>query len=53
MCSTFKGKNYCGVVPPYVSKVSCAGQETSFESCTYTTGDEVFCAPEVRAVLMV
>ena len=47
-CSAFKGKNFCGTVPPYVSKLSCAGQETSIESCSFEEGDDVFCAPEVR-----
>merc|ERR1712241_1631717 len=51
MCNTFKGKNYCGAVPPYVSKVSCAGQETSFQSCSFEEGDDVFCAPEESAIV--
>jgi len=50
-CDTFRGKNFCGTVPPYISKLSCAGQETSIESCSFEEGDSVFCAPEESVIV--
>merc|ERR1711972_161017 len=50
-CGSFKGTNYCGSVPPYVSKLACAGQETSIGLCSFEEGDDVFCAPEESVIV--
>jgi len=50
-CRSFKGKNFCGKVPPHVSKLACSGQETSIDACPYEEGDDVFCAPEESVMI--
>jgi hypothetical protein len=41
----------CGTTPPHVSEVSCSGSESSLLSCSLSSGDGVFCAPEESVVL--
>ena len=50
-CDGFKGKDFCGTAAPYVSKLACAGQEGSIESCSFEEGDDVFCAPQESAIV--
>merc|ERR1712217_754180 len=49
-CRSHKGMNCCGIEPPYVSEMSCAGQEAGLELCAFEEGDSVFCAPEESLV---
>jgi hypothetical protein len=50
-CVSIKGENYCADVAPHISEVSCSGDEAYMLSCTYSEGDEVFCAPNEAAVI--
>ena len=50
-CRNISGRDYCGVVAPSISEVSCSGQEASLFKCAYEIDDDVFCAPEESVVI--
>lgn len=50
-CASFRGENFCGKVAPRLSKLACAGQETSLGACPFEEEDDVFCAAEENVIV--
>ena len=50
-CLLAEKLNFCGVIPPHVSELSCGGEELDIMSCSFENGLDVFCAPNEAVVL--
>lgn len=50
-CLLAEKLNFCGVISPHVSELSCGGEELDIMSCSFENGLDVFCAPNEAVVL--